>query len=101
MAQLPRYQFALQTLQLLQSTWTTILNPFLANPSNNSSILTGVVLQSGTNVIDHLLGQKMQGWEIADLGAPVTIYRPASAPFNAITLTLVSSGLAIVNIRVY
>lgn len=82
-----------------QNKWSAVLNPIIANPLTNPVVLTGVVLASGTNVINHKLQRQMQGWIITDMDAVVAVYR--SAPMNDTTLTLTSSGAAIVNIAVF
>lgn len=79
--------------------WSSQLNPVLANPLNGVSLLSNVTLKAGDNVINHLLGQKQQGWFLVDVNAPTTIYR--NADFNDLTLTLNSSVAATVSIGVY
>lgn len=96
---LPIFQSQDKDLMLMQTKWAGELNPMLRNPLTNASLLTGIVLTSGTNVVNHLLGQKMQGWYLADIDAAATIYR--SAPFNNLTLTLTSSAPATVNLVVF
>ena len=67
--QLPRIQSKLQDLMLIQDKWRSILNPFIAIPSLNTSILENVVLNNGTTVINHLLGRTLRGWRIVRLRA--------------------------------
>ena len=62
------------TLSLMQTKWAGILNPLLGNPSLQSSILTGIALVSGSNVINHQLGRKLVGWRIIRIRASATIY---------------------------
>lgn len=99
MAQLPQFQSDMQPLQLMQSRWATILNPIINNPVTDPTILTGIALQAGDNVINHRLGKLPQGWLISDLNAAAVIYR--NAPFNDRTLTLNSSVAAVINLVVY
>lgn len=82
-----------------QNKWAAVLNPIIANPITNPIILTRITLASGSNVINHKLQRPMQGWMITDLNANVTIYR--SAPMNSETITLTSSGAAIINLAVF
>lgn len=96
---LPTFKDDNKNLMLLQSSWTSQLNPVLGNPATNPTILKNVALVSGVNVINHKLQQQQQGWFLTDLDAPVTIYR--SAAFNNLTLTLTSSGPATVSIGVF
>lgn len=88
-----------QDFMLMQSQWKSKLDPLLGNPLNSASILSGVVLKNGTNVINHLLGQMMRGWTITDINGAATIYR--SAPLNEKTLTLTSNAAVTVNIEVF
>jgi len=83
----------------LLTKWSSVINPVLANPLNNVSILQNVVLKSGTNVINHLLGQVQQGWFLVDINGAATVYR--SAPFNDKTLTLTSNAAVTVSIGVF
>jgi hypothetical protein len=97
---LPLFQtFSTSAFQLLQNKWKSQLDPVLANPATNPSILKGVKLAQGDNTVNHLLGQTMQGWQLTDLDSPVIVFR--SKPFNNLTLTLNSSGAATVDILVF
>lgn len=96
---LPIFQDPNTNLMLLQTKWTAQLNPVLANPTTNMSILKNITITTGTNVINHKLGQTQQGWFITDVTAAISLYR--SAPFNNLTLTLVSSGPATISLAVF
>ncbi len=98
---LPIFKSDDRTLMLLQSGYGTKLNPLLSNPLNQGQLLTGISLISGTTVINHKLGRKMVGWFLTDLNASATIFRPATAPFNELTLTLTSSALVTANLYVF
>lgn len=84
---------------LMQTKWASILNPLIANPTNNISILKNVQLKSGANMINHLLGRLPQGWLVLDLDGPATIYR--SQPFNDLILTLTSNAAVTVTLGVF
>ena len=88
-------------LSAMQTRWKALLDPFLGNPSNSASILQGVSLINGTNVINHKLGRVMQGWFVTDQQGVASIYRPNTAPFNNLTLTLISSAAVTVNLGVF
>lgn len=88
-------------LPQMQTQWSAILNPVIANPISNGLQLSSVVLQSGTNVINHTLQRQMRGWFLTDIDAVATVYRPATAYFNKLTLTLVTSAPATVALWVY
>jgi hypothetical protein len=90
-----------QTLPLaqMQTTWASQINPLLVNPLVNGHLLTGIVLSSGPNVINHKLGRQMQGWFVVDKISAATAFR--SAPFNSSTLTLTASGTDTVSLWVF
>jgi hypothetical protein len=85
--------------QLANPKWASSLNPLLANPLNNASVLYDVSLGSGVNVIDHKLGHMMLGWFLIDPQGTATVYR--SAPLNDLTLTLTASASLVTSIGVY
>ncbi len=87
------------SLDQMQTKWASVLNPLLANPLNNVLILENIALNSGTTVVNHLLGKTQQGWFLTDIQGSSTVYR--SAPFNKLTLTLHSSSAVTVNIGVF
>lgn len=96
---LPYFQTSVKELSLLETSWKSKLDPIIANPITNMSILKNVQLIMGTNVINHLLGVTQQGWIIVDQQGPGNVYR--SAPFNNLTLTLTSSAAVLVSIGVF
>lgn len=79
--------------------WASTINPFLSNPLNGVSILKDVNLSTGSNVINHLLATKQQGWFLVDAQGPAVIYR--SAQFNDKTLTLTTDANVTVSIGVF
>jgi hypothetical protein len=85
--------------ELAQPKWAAELNPIIANPLTDMSILFNIKLNNGTTVINHMLGQVQQGWMLVDVQGAATIYR--SAPFNATTLTLTSNAAVTVSIGVF
>jgi hypothetical protein len=48
--------------EMAQNKWASILNPVLKNPATSPLLLKNVVLVSGTNSVNHRLGQALQGW---------------------------------------
>ncbi len=99
MAQLPKFQTNDQTLSLLQTKWTSILNPIIANPMTNMQVIENVTLINGATTINHLLQRQMQGWTILDVNAAATIYR--SQPMNDTTITLTSNAACIIKLGVF
>lgn len=96
---LPLFQTSIKELSLLETQWKSQLDPVLANPMTDMSILKDVALINGTTVVNHLLGRKQQGWVITDINGAATIHR--SQPFNDKTLTLVSNAAVIVSLGVF
>jgi len=114
-------QLPINLTQSLQTTrWKSILDPVIettyqnelnieglqnevdalqALPLNQMTVLNGVVLAVGNNVINHGLGRVPTGWIIMDINAAAVIYR--NAAFNATTLTLNSSAIATIRLGVF
>lgn len=88
-----------KNLSLLQTAWAQQLNPVIQSPTAVPVLLKQIVLATGDNVINTKLGRMQQGWKITDINAAVSIFR--SAPFNNLTLTLNSSGPAIINLELF
>lgn len=87
---------------MADNRWATILNPVIACPLVQGRMVSNVQLVVGTNVINHLLGRKLQGWFITGINAPTTIYDvQASNQTPQLTLVLNSSAVALVNIWVF
>lgn len=64
---LTQFQGGGTSLQLLQNSWATQLNPVLANPLVNGILLKNVQIVGGNNSINHKLGRKPQGWIICGI----------------------------------
>ena len=102
MAQLPLQHTSIQDLSLLETRWKALLDPMLANPANNSSILNAVTLKTGFNTINHLLGRALQGWIVIGNNASTTFYdNQANNPQPQSTLILHSSGVCKINLLVF
>lgn len=96
---LPFFQTAVRELSMMQSQWASQLNPLLGLPTSSPSLLKGINVVSGTNVINHRLGRTPQGWVICDIDGAITLHR--SAAFNDLTLTLTSSGAATISLLIF
>ncbi len=96
---LPMFKDDSQNFMLLQNKWSSILNTVLGKPLSSANILTDVQLNTGVNVINHLLGRKMQGWIISDINASAILYR--SQPFNDKTLTLTTNSDCVITLVVF
>lgn len=84
---------------LMQTGWSTSLNPVIQNPLMNGNFLPNITLANGTTIINHRLGRMQQGWFITDIDGAATIYR--SAALNSKTLTLTSNAAVEVNIYAF
>ena len=90
------------TFSMLQTKWASILNPLLGNPSNNASILPKISLLTGSNVVNHKLGKKLQGWSIVRQRSAANIYDDQDANQSPdLTLVLVSSADVVVDLQVF
>jgi hypothetical protein len=102
MASLPQFQNDDKDFQMMQNRWASILNPVINNALNNGSILSAIPLATGTNVINHLLSRKLQGWSIVRINAAATIYDTQdSNPTPNQTLVLVASAPCTVSLEVF
>lgn len=84
---------------LANPLWASSLNPVLSNPLNNINLIQNIPLIIGKNIINHKLGQMMQGWFVVDVQGIATLYR--SAPLNDLTLTLTSSAVVTISLGVF
>lgn len=100
---LPQFQSDDKDFQLMQNAWATQLNPVIANPLNNVNILKSVSLASGNNVVNHLLGRKLQGWFIVRMrSVAAAIYDTQDSNSSpSLTLQLNASAAVVVDIGVF
>jgi len=90
------------SLEMLQTAWAQQLNPIIANPTVNNSILKNVALTAGVNVINHKLGRNLQGWNPTRVRAAVTLYdQQDSNQTPQLTLILVASADAVIDLVVF
>jgi len=91
-----------QTLPQLQTKWKSQIDPVLAQPWNQGLILPNVSLINGTTTVNHLLGRKLQGWNVIRKRASASVYdNQDSNPTPASTLLLVSSAAVVVDLWVF
>ena len=96
---LPVFKDPNTNLMLLQTNWTSQLNPIIANPLTDPAILKNLTLVSGNNIINHKLGRVPQGFFVTDINAASVIYR--AAPYNNLTLTLNASAACTINLAIF
>lgn len=99
---LPIFHSEDRNFQMMQTQWASQLNPVIAKPQVQSSILKNVTLTSGTNTINHLLGRPLQGWKIVRQRGPASIYDLQDTnQMPNLTLVLNSSAGVVVDIEVF
>lgn len=87
---------------LANPKWAASLNPLLGNPIVNGSLLSGVVLKTGANVINHGLGRKLLGYLVTLNNAAATFYDSQETNQRPeLTLILNSSAPATVSLYVF
>ncbi len=104
---LPKFQAIGDTVSgkdfgLLQTNWAALLDPLLGRRQNQSNILPDVELISGTTVVNHRLGRKLQGYKIVLQDAAAAIFDNQSTNQTPeLTLVLVSDAVVTVSIEVF
>lgn len=99
---LPNFQSNDRIMNQLQTTWSGIIDPVITAPQNNSIILKSVSLTVGTNVINHLLGQKLQGWSLTRKRGPASIYDQQDTNQQpSLTLILITDIACVCDIEVF
>ena len=90
-------------LQQMQVNWASILNPLIGSPTASPTLLQNVSLASGSNSVNHLLGQKLTGWyPVRFHGAFAQIYDTQDSNKNPqLTLLLNSSAAVVVDLLVF
>lgn len=102
MGLLPSLDISDQTISLMFNKWKSILDPIIKLPTNNSNLLRGIKLVTGTNSVNHLLGRNLQGWALVRVRAAGSIYDSQDAnPTPNLTLQLVATGNVVVDILVF
>lgn len=90
------------TERQMESTWASMIEPVISNEINQGHMLTGVVLQSGVNVVNHGLSRKLIGWFIVGINAAATVYdTQATNQMPQLTLNLTSNAACSVNLWVF
>lgn len=91
-----------KNMSMMQTTWASQLNPLLSNPLSNGLVLQNLQLITGSNVVNHLLGRKLQGWVIIRQRGPATFYDTQDGnTMPNLTLYLTSSAAVSVDLYVF
>ena len=87
---------------LMIAQWSQELNPLLASPLADAVLLSGIPLQAGNNTINHMLGQKLQGYMVVLNSAAATFYDGQNTnPTPTLTLVLNASVATTVSLIVF
>ena len=90
------------TWEMAQNKWASQINPILDNPLVKGQQLIQISLTSGSNVINHKLGRKLQGWIITGINGAATIYdTQATNQMPELTLNLTSNASVTINLWVF
>ena len=100
---LPLVISANKDLTQLQTLWAAQINPVLNQPESSGLILKNVSLILGDNVINHLLGKKLTGWQVIRMhNQYAQIYdKQDSNNMPQLTLVLNASGTVLVDLKVF
>lgn len=99
---LPIYKSEDGSFTLMQTAWSSQINPVLALPQSNGIILKNVKLVAGDNTINHKLGRDLQGWQLIRVRAAATVYdKQDSNQLKSRTLILNSSAPVVVDLFVF
>lgn len=89
-------------LPLMQTQWASQLDPIISTPILNGVQLKNIILVTGSNVINHLLGKKLQGWIPTRIRSSATFYdQQDTNQTPQLTLVLVASAPSVVDILVF
>ena len=89
----------LQSFQLLQNQWKSILDPVVANPIVKGQAVNGIALTTAATTVPIKLGRTQQGWFITDINAAATVFR--TGDFNSDNMVLTASASCTVNLWVF
>jgi hypothetical protein len=99
---LPIFKSSDNSVTLLQTGWSSLLNPVLLNPANSGIILKGIKLVIGNNAINTTLGRVLQGWSVVRQRSAASIYDNQDNNQNpSLTLLLVSDAAVTVDLEVF
>lgn len=87
---------------MMQTQWAQQIDPLISNPITKGNVLQSISLIAGTNVINHKLGRKLQGWYTTRVRAAVQIYdQQDSNQTPNLTLVLIADAPSIIDLAVF
>lgn len=85
---------------LMQKSWSSQLNPILANPLMQGAILSDIQLVANVPLtINHYLGRQMLGYVDIGKNADATVWN--TLPLNSQTLTLEADANVTISLWVF
>lgn len=87
-----------QDISRLQDNVSEVLKPLTDRPLNGHALLQSIVVQTTPTAVAHKLGSEFQGWMVASINAPETVYEISR---NKTTLTLQATGIVTINLVVF
>lgn len=89
--------------ELASNRWSSMIDPVIANPIVNGLILKSIPLKAGSNVINHKLGRKLQGWYTVRIrNNAVTLYDTQDSNQTPnLTLNLNASVDCVIDLAVF
>lgn len=98
---LPQFQNDDKDLQLMQTKWSSVLNPVLRNPLLYGVQLTDIPLVSGNNIINTTLGRKYQGYLITGMRTGFAQVYEVTSNNPTLNLTLNSNATSTIDLYVF
>lgn len=101
---LTQFQSDDRDFQLMQNDWASKINPIINAAQNQSIILKNVSLLSAAtpNVVNHLLGRTLQGWNIVRQRASAIVWDTQDSNQSPqLTLNLRTSANVTVDLEVF
>ncbi len=99
---LPIFKSEDQSLTLLQTNWSSQINPVIDNAPNKSLVLKNIKLVTGSNNINTTLGRTLQGWKIVRQRSAGTVYdNQDNNPKPNLTLLLISNADIVIDLEVF
>jgi hypothetical protein len=99
---LPIFKDDNKNLMLVQTNWSTQLDPVINQPLSSGVLLKNIQLKMGSNQINHLLQKRLTGWFIVRQRGAASVYDTQDTNmFQDLTLLLTSTAAVSVDLMVF